>query len=911
MPRLLAVVAVLLTTAAELYAQPLPQYDVSVRVDAEARTASGHARIVVTNPTDAPLGELWLWRYPERFASRSRALNDYNFYWVYPYRFNPGHMRTGPVLVDGRAAAVEVRDHPQAGPGTLLHVALDPPLGPGARATVDVDYTLELPRRFGPFGCVGGDCTLTGFYPMVAPPGFGLDAVPGRGDYTVHVGSAHVADVVVNGELRAVTPRVGPIDLAVGAASGLTVMVGRPRLRRYERVERGVKIVLLAPHSRGLPSPPQHVLPYQPANRIDRVLDTAAEAIDLLDEWGLKPRPDEEVRIVEGGLRIELCQSLPGVIFASDRLFDIFPLNRFLKFHEFELARAVFEQLLTRRLFPRERADDLGWSPGAGAAYLVDLYTLRSYRKAEFAREILAWASFIPAIDRVMYAPQVPFASSYFYTLEDPDPLRDSLSQFNNMRPTGKTLYTKLTDLLSTARVDQLTRAQMRGEPIRAGAEALHQGTLDWFWRQWLRRYPYVDYRFADVRSERLGKHLWRVTARVSKVGPEPPVEPVEVRAVDVKGRAETQTWDGQASEHTYVFQLAAPLSVIEIDPRGRLVEDLPGSNDDLKFNDRRPPRWKFVYNNFGGLVRFFPTLGIDLSLDFSLSRILDLKQGMRFVIYRSDSTQVGVIGSYTRAFGHKVTQARLTSAFTWTVGASRINPSFGQSVSGTTDPGTTVSASMGFSYDDRLFVWEPWRALSLGASLGAVETVLDNGTVLSQGTASAGWESIVPVADSHGLAFTIGAAATFGDLRIPRQMLSPGGGSGLRGYDVATLLGRWYAYGRAEYRHIFVHNLDVNLAHSFYLRGIGGGLFAEAGVVSPCDSYAPDHKSAAVDVGYSLRLFADWFGVSQTTVNLDFAVPLVSNARACQPLGAMNGTPATPSTPLPFGFFFSFGPPW
>ncbi|HEX9103223.1 MAG TPA: hypothetical protein VF997_13520, partial [Polyangia bacterium] len=181
MLRLAAAVAVLCATAAVQAAEP--SYDVSVRVDFEARHLDGHARIVVPNDSGAPLGELWLWRFPERFAARSPALNDYNFYWVYPYRFNPGHMRTGAVVVDGRAAAVEVRDHPRAGKGTLLHVALDPPLAPGASATVDVDFSVEVPTRYGPFGCVHGHCTLSGFHPMVAPPAAGLDAMPGRGRY--------------------------------------------------------------------------------------------------------------------------------------------------------------------------------------------------------------------------------------------------------------------------------------------------------------------------------------------------------------------------------------------------------------------------------------------------------------------------------------------------------------------------------------------------------------------------------------------------------------------------------------------------------------------------------------------------------------------------------------------------------
>ncbi|HXU72167.1 MAG TPA: hypothetical protein VN947_22715 [Polyangia bacterium] len=902
MLRFAAAVAILCATAAAARAEPT--YDVSVRVDAEGRHLEGHARIVVPNDTGAPVDELMLWRFPERFATRSPALNDYNFYWVYPYRFNPGRMRTGAVIVDGRAASVEVRDHPRAGKGTLLHVALDPPLAPGASATVDVDFTVEIPTRYGPFGCIHGVCTLTGFYPMVAPLGYGLDAMPGRGRYRMNIAVADVSDVVVNGELRALE-RGRRLDFDVGEARGLSLIVGKPRLLEFEREVRGIRIVYLSPTGRHMRSPPEHVLPYQPANHIDQVLDTAAEAVELLGEIGAPLPKGEEVRIVAGPLRIQLAQTLPGVVLVSDQLFDIFPLQRFLKFHEFELARAIYEAWVTRRTLAVERADDIGWAPGAAASYLVDLYTLRSYRKAEFAREILAWASFIPAIDRVMYAPQVPFASSYFYTLEDPDPLRDNLQQFDNTRPTGKTIYTKLRDLLGTRAVDLITRAQLGGAALRPEAEKIRGQSLEWFWTQWLGPYPPVDYRFADVHTERLDKHGYRTVARVVKVGEHAPVEPVEVRATDHHGNVQNQTWDGQGREHSYVFDMPADLSVIEIDPRGRLVENLPGDNNDLKFDDRQPPRWKFIYNNFGGLLRFFPTLGLDLSLDFSLSRILDLKHGLRFVIYRSEATQVGITSSYSYGFGRKITAARLSSAFGVSLGVARIDPSFAQAVGAGTNPGTLLTASASWGYDDRLFVWEPMKALSLGAGLAADETILDNGQVLSQGVASLGWESIVPLADGHGLAMSVGGALTFGDLKIARQMLSAGGDGGLRGYDVASLLGRWRAIGRVEWRHIFTHELDINFLHSLYVRGIGGALFAEAGVVSPCESYSLDSKSFNADVGYSVRIFGDWFGVSQTTINIDFAVPLVQHDRACF------GTLESEANKVPFGFYFSFGPPW
>jgi hypothetical protein len=892
-------------------------YDLTVRVDNRAHTVDGVARITIENRGARPLDTLWLWRFPERLAERSPALNDYNFYWIYPYRFNPGGMRTGAVTVDGRAQSVEVVDHPRAGRGTLLRVTLDRPIAPGARAELAVEFQTRVPERYGRFGCFRATCVLDGgFYPMLAAGGAAgdagpdLDAPPARASYRVTLSVPRPSDAIINGELRAVAS-TRPLTVELGESRHLALVVGPPRLRTIETEHRGVRIVLYtASFAPPPPSPDGAILPYLPPDRGGHMIRTAQESIDLLAELG-RPLP-ESVRLYEGALRVEVAESLPGFTLVSDQAFAIFPLQRFLKFHEFELARAIYAGVAEARAASgSERRDDLGWAPEVAAGWLVDAYTVRSFQREEWAGQILRVWGFIPAIDRIIYAPQVPFASAYFYTLEDPDPLRDSLAQFNNARPRGRLIYAKLRDVAGDDGIGVIVRRQLDGAPLRQIAADVTRQPLDWFFTQWLGPYPAVDYRITSVKTDLVEGKQWRHLITVEKRGDDPPVEPVELRVRDRQGHTATRSWDGRGRTHTFVFvELGPKLRTVELDPRGRLVENLPGANDDLRFDDRRPPRWKFVYNNFGGLVTLFPTFGLDLSLNFSLAPILDIKNSYSFIIYHSIATQIGVSFSYARSFGRKITAARLSQDVGASVTVRRLDPQFGFPINcppkmTCSNPGTGLALSVGWGYDDRLFVWEPQRANTFGVGVGYGLIALDSGRALSQVTVSASGEIIRRIADGHGIAASLVGGITFGDLQLPQQMQFAGGAGGLRGYAIDELAGRAVIFGRVEYRHVFVHSLDWNLLHVLYVRGIGGGLFAEGAAFSNCGSYAMRPEGLAADVGYTLRIFGDWLGVSQTTLNIDLGVPLVHETRACF------GNTYTTGTRAPIGFFFAFGPPW
>ena len=108
----------------------------------------------------------------------------------------------------------------------------------------------------------------------------------------------------------------------------------------------------------------------------------------------------------------------------------------------------------------------------------------------------------------------------------------------------------------------------------------------------------------------------------------------------------------------------------------------------------------------------------------------------------------------------------------------------------------------------------------------------------------------------------------------------------------------------RAEYRHWFAHDLAWNLGHYNIVRGIGGQLFADAALLSPCSSYDLARADAGyASVGGGVEFPYDSFGTLPFIMRVDVAVPLVRRNRTC--LGSPSG-----DFP-PFMLYISFIPPF
>ena len=858
-----------------------------VHIDTARRLIAGRERVVVTNPTGAPLATATFWLYPNRLADQPRAIDDVDRYWVYPLGFSPAFMTVVAVKAGGRDVVPRVRDHPRAGKRTLLDVALPEPVPPGGRVVVEVSFQALVPERYGGFGCTEGGCTLLGgFYPMLAELGAGgwdLEAPPAPGRIAAEVTLDRELDAVAGGEVR----HGASFNVACDAATHLPLVLA-PALFESTRVVHGVTVRYLSPSR-----PPatdeaeRQIIPYTEENYANMVLNGAAAAIDLLQGTGAEPPAGTTLVLVAAPLRLELASAQPGMVVVSDRLFHILPAQATRKFHERELVRAIYTELLGRgRVGLPARERDLAIE--AGAAYLLDVYQLAVDKGARTARELLGPVSFVPEIDNLIEAQQVAFADAYFGAIADPDRFRDDMTKFASARPRGSLLYQKLRDLLTPAELRGTMRRVIL-EPVTLAAAAPIDRDLSRFFAGWSGSYPAVDYRLGRRTHERLPDGRTRHHIEIEKLlppGADWPVEPVHVRVVDGEDRVHDLVWSGDGGRGEVTLETAGDsLASVEIDPGRRLVQtDLDGENDP-RFNDRTPPRWKLLYSGIGVVVNV-SDFSVGLLLNLLVKRLSDIRHLASIQIFANQATTIGAQLGYFHRFGEMVTPARLAGSAGVTLTGSRLSSTFGLAPSA----GWRGSLGLSLGYDSRATFAEPTGATI--AAIGARYTLTRfdvGGDALNTASISASLGRLFALTDEHTFVVSLDAAAVAGDLKYRPQLLGAGGSAGLPGYGIAELFGRATVLGHLEWRAVFRHDLDWNFGHLVRVRSIGMSGMFDAGLVSGCSGYSDlvTEDNLFASVGFGLRILYDNLGVQPNVMTVEVAAPIAIRPRQC--LGASN----------------------
>jgi hypothetical protein len=785
-------------------------------------------------------------------------------------------------------------------------------LGLVAGATqVTLRYTVDVPHRYWPLGCVRQRCSLSGaIAPLPSAPATGGRHLPNGRVVTPVKWTVTSATLARAAEVRPHGGRARrPAEVVVvgGDATHLTHYPGvlwGPRWYRTEKIHRGVTMTVL--HTRPRPS---GQVPHETFVQLRRdapghVLALGLEVIDVLAAARRAPRVGTTVTVVQGPLRSEVAQAHPDLIMLSDEALEILPAQRLFKFHEGAIARALLDDLVERAFRGRHDASTDLWLPGMVSFSLVGVWQQARELRDEFASDILRNFTFVPAVDRFLYTQQASFSQTYFRGVEDAPSLRNHPRWFSHELPTGRRLHEKLVDTLRPAALETFYRsitAFPKDDPVEAASLA-YGHDLAWFFDQWLGVYPSVDYAVADVTSEATstGYHHRITIARQGTVGV---IEPVQVYVVDRDGKEHFLGWNGQLAtdaedlaeepavgRHVFELDTGAKLREVRLDPRSRLVQtpQPPHENVDPRFNDRTPPAFRFIYTGAGFSIAASEVINASTvparlnaisgfaSFEGSLRR--DLRRTGHLLVSRDRETNVAVGAGANFWFGAKVNNQRRRGRVRLFGTGSWLND---RSI----DPrgGVRLIESIAIIDDTRRFAWWPERGRRLTAGINARQIVrVDSGPsdTVTNLTASAGWVQLWRIAHDHVLATSVGAEAILPltGTREFRSLTRAGGIGGLSGYVADEVFGQALAIMQAEYRHVYVGDLHLNAAHLGYLRAIAGTLFTGVASVAGCESYRGWFSSDSyyAHVGYALGAHLSIFGVTPQLFRVEVSVPMV-----------------------------------
>ncbi len=180
-------------------------YDIRVRLDAEAKTLAGSERLTWRNPASEPVGELWFHLYLNAFKNsestffkesggqlRGDRMPDEGWGWI-----DVKSIRRADGVELAKGASFEHPDDDNAADRTVWRVPLPEPVPPGGEIALDVEFEAKLPRVFARTGYFRDYFLVGQWFPKLAvyePAGARGRAAGGWNCHQFHANSEFYAD---------------------------------------------------------------------------------------------------------------------------------------------------------------------------------------------------------------------------------------------------------------------------------------------------------------------------------------------------------------------------------------------------------------------------------------------------------------------------------------------------------------------------------------------------------------------------------------------------------------------------------------------------------------------------------------------------------------------------------------------
>jgi len=781
-----------------------------------------------------------------------------------------------------------------------------------------VDFSLLIPKRRGRFGYYKGTISLAGGWfprPLADLTGRNTTFPPEFLRANVRVALPAKRGAVLNSRVFKWTDKARTIEAMNIEADTLSLIVmDRMEVTRHKfSFGKGVYV------SRS-PMPKQptwsdtrggddHGLPkglrnIGAINFAQRAFDVIEDTAALMRSASPKCHLAKNMVMVEIPARDHLVQAGADSVLISDRLWRIVPFERVLSFHDIALAEVAAARLAAplttaakqsdsfqRRLI----ADTLGAHFGAA-------FALKIYGGAKSMRDIIGFAAFIPYIDSLIYAPQIPFRETYSKSVKIEDPLRDEPWRFMNRLPRGRRIAAKLLDLIGPKATTRFFADYLAGKhSFNALLDSVLGDFAPLFRKQWFGDYPSINYFVKSTKDEPRpdGRFVHQVI--IGKEGKDI-IEPVTVRIIDEDGENHDLTWDGKGFNKNLTWISDAPLNTVILDPDNRLVEDANLTDDHPTADNINPLPWRpplLSHLLIGGdavTMEPFVKLGLTMRKQFDVTNAFYLSGSYT---PRRYGGSFGYIGH----FGPKQTLNSRTWYFGPAISVIRYKDveNAGKEIPDSSLFATTMSSlKFMLGRNNRKYSFDPRSGRAFSSWLEYSGGKADDGRIIHLGRASVRMFNLWSPTIGHIFALYGGAMGLIGDPPAANfNTLSSR--FVLRGFALDETYGRLGLYTAMEYRHNLFGSTPISTVFFSALDRVQGVLFAGIGTISWPRGYDGlfSKKRTFAEVGYGIRLHILTLGISQYLLGLDFAVPIAPVKRTYEVKQADNTTALAKRNPF------------
>jgi hypothetical protein len=749
--------------------------------------------------------------------------------------------------------------------GTAIRATL--PEAATGTVTLIAQFEVHVPERYGTFSWYEDDLFLSGgWYPLVG-------ARTAAGDWDL-AGDFPRADANVELDLPADHWAIVGRDLSAPAEgeNGRRLVSGAVRDRPHVLLV--VADSLYVKQGGGI----RVLQPEKAVRHARRMRDTAEEAIDFLEERhlflsssGSVSLPSTDTLLYEAPLTRELAFHDAPVGVVSFRTYRVLPF--FWRYHDVHVARATMAAKLRDGVYEKEPGDDAPWVLDAVVWHLALQFQKKTHEGMRDVRDYARPFSFIPAVDLVLNTPDFPFAAEYYDNWYFTDLVRDDVTRFNHLRPNGRVAFEKLIDLVGPEEAKEVMDAYLVATPADGGfrkvAERVLGQDMGWFFEQWRRPLPRVNYVLEHLLTAQSKNGEWITQIKLSRTG-EDVKEPVEVRA-RAKGPDAHEVWDPDEGEKIIELYTKEKPEALELDWRNRLIETNRRDN-------RWPPKWRMLLQ-YAWVDYEFKLNTLDAAAGFQFERSNDLRDEIdvgAFLLQQSKGAQVGYVHSmgpptFYRGLLHRVGAFVLFEDLEegFAKDGLHVVPGFDPQVSRVN---STLGANFIYRYDSR----DDWRfsrfgtraflSSEIGASVSGprAQYQLIEGDVVH----------LRRVTDNNVLALQVkgGTFVLTDPADVPlSKLFYLGGIDDVRGISAPDIVGPTKFMTTLEWRHFALHDLDVNL-YLQRMRSLQGALFVDTGYISPRTGDVPPLNDWVTAVGYGFRQHYELFGIRPMVLRIDIA---------------------------------------